>query len=74
MIVRVTKVFHFTIQDVSEANCVAFGKPLGTVEVLDEDQDRYSFADTETEAREQIQELIEEDDGNGGTTTVEYDV
>ncbi len=71
MKVTVTRSWIFTIQPASAETCDALGHPDGTIEVLDEDGDRWSFNATTEEAIAGLKHAATNDNFWGGETTVE---
>ncbi len=52
--------FEMTVQRASIQVCAHASRPLGTIEVLDADGDRYFFAESEAEAYREIKDIMAE--------------
>ena len=57
MKLTVTKTWNYTIQRADDEACDRLGIPKGTFEILDEDGDRYCFAETENKAMDDLREM-----------------
>ncbi len=57
---KVAATFTFTVQRASEEVSDKVNQPLGIIEVLDPDGDRYAFVKTEQEAFDVIQKLCDD--------------
>ncbi len=57
---KVAATFEFTVQRASEEESDKFNMPLGIIEVIDPDGDRYAFVKTEQEAFDAIQKLCDD--------------